>query len=240
MLVAKRFLDEKGPEDIHQFVRDHQRSKRGKLMSMSSIYFMQRGSGVLEARGLDCYHPPRHEVAMKTWQGRDARVARKMRFVPRPKHIPEGMKSILQPKREYPNPTVPKQAQSMLSWAWLVELFTRPVEERTDLLQSWWSRLAPQHYLITNRDRSRFRLCLHAGNFGCIAIIAQPKNDTLWRFEPRKGMVRLVHICDIRDSDVCPVAPVAVIGEGILIRQTSPFECFLVFERGWVPHQAQR
>ena len=110
-----RHTDDKGPEDIHQHIRDATRSRRHKHIPMSGVFECQRMSGVLEARGVNATRVDPDTVAAVGWQAASTKAATKMSYKAAPEDSPDWLKHILSPKRHWPSPTVPTQCESLLA-----------------------------------------------------------------------------------------------------------------------------
>ena len=147
-----RFCDEKGPEDVHQHCRDVQRQRRHKNIGMAEVMNAQLNSGVLEARGVTCVEVDRWDLAKRAWQSAVGKEKSKLGFQALPKDWLKTFDGILNPRREWPSPTVVGQVNSFVAWNWLCFFSDELLAKGVSSVASWVSRLVPQHHLLLQLD----------------------------------------------------------------------------------------
>ena len=147
-LVA-RFADEKLAEDCHQFLRDAGRSKRSKRVRVGTCFSYLIDCGVLEARLPTTTYLDSAEVAFQGWRSSSSSPAGPPpSFHGPPRDWPIWMNKILDGKTSWPSPNVSGYCQSMLVWRRLIACHEIGALEKA--ADSWWSRLAEKHTVISS------------------------------------------------------------------------------------------
>ena len=144
--VGRRMFDEKGQEDLHQFVRDLSRSKRDKSVGISTCFAAVRSSGVLEARGVAHPELDASRVAQEAFT---TRRKSKYGYPNQPKVWDPRLNSILSSTRDWPSPTTSGLMTGYLAWDFLQACFELDPEHAEDadgprLAARWWSGHVPE------------------------------------------------------------------------------------------------
>ena len=158
--MVTRCSDEKGPEDVHQHIRDLTRARRHKHVTMAAIMDQQTRSGVLEARGISGPVVTHEAIAAKAWQSIKDRAQSKMRFTAQPEHWPNAMQAMLNPKLDWPSPTVVGMANSLCAWSWMQQLHDL---RSLFIAEAWWSRLLSRLDLVVDQREDAHCIVLYAG-----------------------------------------------------------------------------
>ena len=166
--MHNKMHDEKCPEDIHQHVRDRQRCRRHKNISVASVYDAQIHSGTLEGRGLSCPKVSLEALADSAWQSVKANKTSRMSYRAAPKVWPKKFDKLLDGKRSWPSPTVPSFATSLLVFRWLVSWHDSFNRQGLSLCSSWYSRLASKHHMIIRMTDGTCFVNLFSSAWGCL------------------------------------------------------------------------
>ena len=219
--IHMRIPDEKAVEDLHQHVRDRQRSRRHKNINMHSVFDAVITSGVLEARRVKSVQIDTRALASSAWRSiRMREKARSVSYQTPPLHWPRQLNDVLNPKKTWPSPTVPGQAKSLIAWKLLQHLFEENLH--LDPWDAWWSRLVPQHSLVrSNTDPEKLYVCLFAGTWGCIVAKVDEVGDGIFKLANVRGSLQVVHLFS-HDWVVVPVAGTVHDGSLVLRYDGAP------------------
>ena len=202
---------------MRQHVRDVERSRRHKHVSVPTIMQAAINSGVLEGREVKCPGISSRSLAYKQWQGKTAK-ATKLTFKPVPKKWPNEFDGIMDPKRDWPSPTVPRHANSMIAWV-RIDTFSssHAIVPGATVVSSWWSRLHPRHAVMVSQTTDTCYVCLFAGHWGCIVATVERVSETTWKFRVSRSSVKVEFVEDHSDYLVAAVVGVYSQGEGVIL-----------------------
>ena len=217
--LNQRLPDEKGPEDVHQHVRDVTRGRRHKHVKMATVYDAQIRSGVLEARKVPSPQVPPQLISKEAWRSLAHKQRSRASFVARPVEWPDEFNTVLNPRRDWPSPTVPGQAQSWLAWHWLRDVARQPGDDPTPPHLAWASRLAPKHALLVHSETQASYLTLFVGRWGLIAHQLRPGDGHTWSVSCTPDAIRSVYVCDARDFMVVPKTTSPREDVGVVLQQ---------------------
>ena len=122
----------------------------------------------------------------------------------------------MDPKRDWPSPTVPGHANSMIAWA-RIDSFSlvSGLVPGVTVASSWWSRLLSRHDVMVSQRNDACYVCLFAGHWGCMVATLEPVSDTSWRFRASRSSIKVECLEDHLDYFVVGVVGVYSRGNGV-------------------------
>jgi hypothetical protein len=193
-----RLPDEKAPEDLHQRIRNYQKTRRYRKVTRSAIFGQMQTSGVLEDRGLKAVKPNAHAV-VKAMHYRPAPKAAASSQVP---EWPKDFDRVLKPNKTWPTASVPVFFNSTLNLG-IVETWSEERDPR-DLWNSWWSRLLVpmQCYRHLKLEGQPCFVPMAIGQFAAMVVYVRPSDSetNALTFDTSKDAVTQMMICS--DVDI--------------------------------------
>ena len=176
--------DEKPPEDMHQRVRDFQRTRRFKQVSRAAIFGQCVSSKILEARKFEGVKVNMKHIAEMSFEQRKETSSR---FKADTASWPSEFNNIMKPHKAFPAFTVAQFFNATMSFG-IVENWDQQSTET--LWKSWWSRLLKPFHLYTQNDTDWY-VPVTVASYAAMVVFLD--------LEPGTGILRL------RDSGECPV-----------------------------------
>ena len=166
--MVKRPPDEKGGEDVHQYVGDAARQRRHKFLPLRSVHATQIMSGVLEGRMFAHSMPSDESLAHSAWRCLKYRQQSQTFFSAKPMDFPEELNKIMDTSTTTLPYSVTAFLESYFAFQWLLYFWKESVPRNLKSGDAWWSRLAPKHTVYTQGQG--WFIVLFAGNLGILAL----------------------------------------------------------------------
>ena len=211
--MHERLGDEKGPEDMHQHIRDVQRQRRHKFVCGRTIFAACLTSNILEERKLPRASVPVSSLCQQAWRSRKFNLKSKQTFAACPKDFPKDLNGLLDPRVSYPAATVESQVQSFLAWSWLLQAASKAPPEIPG--GAWASRLVPQHWIIRVRASKTAFINLYSGRHGCIVLEVCSTSESTFCVIGQTGLVQPLHIDNPVEFELVQIAPQFSMDDGI-------------------------
>ena len=202
--ICSKMPDEKGPEDVHQHIRDTQRGRRHKHIALSTVYDAQIRSSVLEDRKLQCPQITPLQIAQESWRSIKHKHPSKAAHHSPPADWPTRLNDILSVAISDPSPTAPGLYQSFLAWSWLQE-HGRLTEagQAMGFAASWFSRLCTRGALV--RTGLELFVVVAVGRWGIHAWDAEKVGPNDYVLSQSVLAVRPVFICSAFEHEVLEI-----------------------------------
>ena len=204
--INVRWGDEKGCEDVHQRIRDIQRSRRHPGINMQRIYYGQIQSGVLERRHENVVQVGTKDLASVSWRSRNPPSMRRD-FRPPPNGWHRSLNDILG-KRLWPSPTVPGYWKAICAWMWLRAFFEDGFSNRgTKLGDAWLARLVPCQVILVKPDMEHSVMVLASGKWGLVVVDTEKIAENTWQLSRCADAIHWLFVVTPGDWMVQKVVP---------------------------------
>jgi hypothetical protein len=159
--IVSRWPDEKGSEDVHQFIRDEQRRRRFAGLAPNRIFKSQIAAAVSKKRGFDSIDITQREVAEAICNRQAAPKPTNGLYFSKAREMPADLRGILKNSTHYPSPNGDGYTRSASAWEWLVNFQRGFRRSGHSLEDARHGRLVPELSVI-----QKGRLC-------CLVISSQ-------------------------------------------------------------------
>ncbi|CAK0850803.1 unnamed protein product [Prorocentrum cordatum] len=158
--ATEHWPDSKGPEDVHQHIRDEGRAKRNTTIAPNRLYRAQQECNIAGSRGMKTFHVSDEEVSHNIYH-RDNQESIAAEFRGDPSLMPPALRRILDRGYEYSSPSGQSYAKAQSAWAWL-QAWANMGSERPNLLSSWHGRMVPELSIL-----------LHPASGSAMVVVSQ-------------------------------------------------------------------
>ena len=167
-----RLPDERVPEDIHQKVRDFQRSVRKNAVSCSQVYGTAVSSGLLEKRKVKMPEIPNAEITEARFKRKCGKQTHEER---KPKEWPKSWNKLMDPRKTWQSLSPQVLLSSCLSWQALC--LHMESGRKASLGNSWWCRLLKPTDLYEHVPSGTLWLVIASGKFAAVGMHPQPTKE---------------------------------------------------------------
>ena len=115
--LVTRLPDSKGPEDVHQHMRDECRRRRLRHLTPCRVYRTQMGACVPSERNMSSPSVPVDAIIERAASSSLRSV--KEHFKSHESAVPDGLRGILDKRREWSSPTSESYLKAAVAWQWL-------------------------------------------------------------------------------------------------------------------------
>ena len=187
--LCVKLPDEKAPEDIHQHVRDLQRTRRHKHVTLSAVFDAQIRSMVLEDRDLHCPKVSPLSIATQSWRSLKQGTSTRTTYSTPPLDWHEYLNDLILLRRHWPSPTAPGYFESLCAWRWLLARRggADAPEAACAPAAAWWSRLARPSQILMFSTSCLLVLC--AAKWGVLVVSLAEVECDKWQVKVDTGSI---------------------------------------------------
>ena len=226
--ASLKMTDERAAEDVQQYLRDAQRSRRHKDITVQALFYHQLTSGTADSRapGRVARIDSKKLVANAFLEKR-----RSLRgaFVPRPKRWPRQLNRICRPGQHFRSPQVPGYFHSCSATAWLqtyADLQLKSRRVRPDA--AWPSRVLREGSVLRRQqhpaERPSLMWVVATSQWSCWTLdVDHDQEAGVFVPQTRPGSLHRFFAFAPDDLTVCSVASVSVEGRFLALQQDGDF-----------------